>query len=205
MRLNQVTVPALDVEASVNFYETLGLTLIVRSPHYARFVLPEGDSTFSIHRADEVARAHAPVVYFECDDLDARVAALKEKGIAFETDPTDQSWLWREASLRDPAGNQIILFRAAENRLYPPWRITPGKENLLFHVVLTEEQLLLVKRPNSDWRALQDEFAGYKTSIGPCVFVDALEIVRTEWPDVFRANEEAIRAFEKGEGETLSL
>jgi catechol 2,3-dioxygenase-like lactoylglutathione lyase family enzyme len=33
MRLNQVTVPALDVERSIAFYQTLGLKLIVKSPH----------------------------------------------------------------------------------------------------------------------------------------------------------------------------
>jgi catechol 2,3-dioxygenase-like lactoylglutathione lyase family enzyme len=42
MRLNQVTVPARDIEQSVAFYQTLGLRLIVKSPHYARFELPDG-------------------------------------------------------------------------------------------------------------------------------------------------------------------
>jgi hypothetical protein len=44
-------------------------------------------------------------------------------GIIFESVPTDQSWLWREARLRDLDGNQIILYHGGTNRLNPPWRI----------------------------------------------------------------------------------
>ena len=39
-------------------------------------------------------------------------------------DPVDQRWLWREAYLRDPAGNLLCLYCAGENRLFPPWRLT---------------------------------------------------------------------------------
>lgn len=124
MRLNQVTVPALDVERSIAFYLTLGLRLIVKAPHYARFELPDGESTFSIHLMDDTSgAAHGPSVYFECDDLDARVAALKAKGIAFDSGPADQTWLWREAWLTDPAGVKLCLYKAGEARRYPPWRV----------------------------------------------------------------------------------
>jgi catechol 2,3-dioxygenase-like lactoylglutathione lyase family enzyme len=124
MRLNQVTVPAHDVERSVAFYQTLGLRLIVRDDHYARFELPDGESTFSIHLTKDAAgAANGACVYFECDDLDARVAALKAKGIVFDVDPVDQTWLWREAWLRDPAGVRLCLYKAGENRRYPPWRL----------------------------------------------------------------------------------
>ncbi|MEM7380928.1 MAG: VOC family protein, partial [Bacteroidota bacterium] len=37
--------------------------------------------------------------------------------------PRDQSWLWREARLKDPDGNTLILYHAGENRKNPPWRI----------------------------------------------------------------------------------
>ena len=52
MNLNQVTAPALDMAASIAFYETLGLTLIVRTDHYARFECPDGDATFSLALRD---------------------------------------------------------------------------------------------------------------------------------------------------------
>ncbi len=124
MRLNQVTVPAKDIPASIAFYRTLGLRLIVEEAHYARFELPEGEGTFSLHLTDgHVPRSDAPVVYFECARLDEDVARLKASGLRFEADPEDKSWLWREAYLRDPAGNLLCLYFAGENRRYPPWRI----------------------------------------------------------------------------------
>src|SRR6185503_19644812 len=102
MRLNQVTVPAFDLERSIAFYLMLGLKLIVKSPHYARFEVGDGSDTFSLHLANDVSGASkGPHIYFECDDLDSRVAELKAKGIVFDSDPTDQSWLWREAWLTD--------------------------------------------------------------------------------------------------------
>ena len=122
MKLNQVTVGCLDYDRSVAFYRRLGLTQIVDSPpRYARFETPLGE-TFSIHAAEEI-NAESTLIYFECDDLDGDVARLEANGIAFDTQPTDQDWGWREARLRDPAGNPICLFYGGENRRFPPWRI----------------------------------------------------------------------------------
>lgn len=124
MNLNQVTVPSLNVENAILFYEILGLKLIVKSlPNYARFECPDGNATFSIHLAETLPEGDGVYVYFECENLDAHVASLKENGIQFEKEPTDERWLWREARLKDPDGNQLILFYGGENRLNPPWRI----------------------------------------------------------------------------------
>lgn len=124
MNLNQITVPSKDLSKSVPFYEKLGLKIIVNVlPHYARFECPDGDSTFSIHQTDELPQGEGIFVYFECEDLDEKVAKLKKAGIEFDLDPTDQGWLWREARLKDLDGNQLILFYAGENRLNPPWRV----------------------------------------------------------------------------------
>lgn len=124
MNLNQVTVPSRDLDRAVAFYSTLGLRLIVDArPGYARFVCPEGQSTFSLHLTEQLPEGDGIWVYFECDDLDARVKALTDAGIVMQTLPEDQRWLWREARLRDPDGNQLILYKAGKNRLDPPWRI----------------------------------------------------------------------------------
>ena len=125
MNLNQVTVPALDLAVSIAFYQSLGLRLIVRSETYARFECPDGDATFSLAKRETPlpADSEGVHVYFECDDLDARVAALKARGVRFEQDPQDMRWLWREAWLADPAGNAICLYRAGYHRKNPPWRI----------------------------------------------------------------------------------
>ena len=106
------------------FYRQLGLIQIVDSPpRYARFECPAGDATFSLHRVDDGSGAHQVVVYFEIDDVDAKVAELRAAGLEIESDPRDEPWLWREARLRDPAGNQICLYYAGDNRRFPPWRI----------------------------------------------------------------------------------
>ncbi len=122
MNLNQVTLPAQDYDESVAFYWQLGLRQIVDSPgRYARFECP-GGATLSIHVESE-RQAGDAVVYLESDMLDAWVEALQAAGIVFETAPEDQSWGWREARLRDPAGNRLCLYRAGEYRRFPPWRV----------------------------------------------------------------------------------
>ncbi|MEO0897912.1 MAG: VOC family protein [Bacteroidota bacterium] len=128
MNLNQITVPSMDLSKSIPFYQKLGLKLIVHShPHYARFECPDGESTFSIHQVEKLPRGEGIHVYFESENLDEEVARLKKEGIAFESEPTDMSWLWREASLKDPYRNQIILYYGGANRKFPPWRL---KESL---------------------------------------------------------------------------
>jgi catechol 2,3-dioxygenase-like lactoylglutathione lyase family enzyme len=123
MRLNQVTVPATDLERSIEFYKRIGLRLIVHSDNsYARFECPDGDSTFSLHHVDQPVPSHGVVVYFEFEDLDLAVSSHKEKGLKFISGPFDMKWLWREARLADPDGNVICLFEAGENRRNPPWR-----------------------------------------------------------------------------------
>lgn len=124
MRLNQVTVPSLDLSVSIPFYQKLGLELIVHtSPDYARFVCPDGGSTFSIHRVEELPKGEGIWIYFEFNNLDDYCSNLMDKGIVLDEQPIDQSWLWREARLKDPDGNQIILYSGGENRLNPPWCI----------------------------------------------------------------------------------
>jgi catechol 2,3-dioxygenase-like lactoylglutathione lyase family enzyme len=124
MNLNQVTVPSLNLNKSIPFYENLGLNLIVSSSNqYARFECPDGDSTFSIHRVESLPEGAGIYVYFECNNLDKHVNQLIKEGIEFEELPTDKTWLWREARLKDPDNNQIILFHGGENRKNPPWKI----------------------------------------------------------------------------------
>lgn len=124
MNLNQITVPSLDLTKSIPFYQTLGLKLIVHSnDDYARFECPYGDSTFSLHRVEEPPRGNGIWIYFESDNLDEHVSKLENSGITIDEFPTDKRWLWREARLKDPDNNQIILFKAGENRKNPPWRL----------------------------------------------------------------------------------
>ena len=124
MNLNQITIPSLDLSKSIPFYKKLGLELIVHTHYnYARFSCPNGNSTFSIHKVKKLPKGNGVIIYFECENLDVYVKKLIHKGIHFDELPTEKTWLWKEAKLKDLDGNQLILFYAGENRISPPWRI----------------------------------------------------------------------------------
>ena len=124
MNLNQVTIYTDKPLETVDFYQKLGLHIIVDSlPRYARLLCPDGDSTLSIHISDEDFTPSSIVLYFECEDLDAKVSELKNLGLKFDQEPQNEAWLWRESYLKDPNGNKICLFYGGENRQNPPWRV----------------------------------------------------------------------------------
>lgn len=127
LRLNQVTLAAKDMAASVLFYEKLGLTRIVDSaPRYVRFEFPDDgqgtQATLSLHAAqsDFTPSLDTPLIYFEVNDVEA---FLKDKNLTPLTTPEMKSYLWFEADIKDPSGNRIRLFAAGENRRFPPWRL----------------------------------------------------------------------------------
>jgi catechol 2,3-dioxygenase-like lactoylglutathione lyase family enzyme len=126
MNLNQVTLPARNIVESVAFYTNMGFTHIVESGHYARFLCPDGNATFSLHHTTSIDASSDTVVYFECEDLDAQVSELQRRGFTFFQEPRSEDWLWREARLHDPTGNVICLYFAGDNRINPPWRINPS-------------------------------------------------------------------------------
>jgi predicted enzyme related to lactoylglutathione lyase len=124
LNLNQITIQVKDVEQSIRFYQQLGLRLIVSAlPKYARFECAKGDTTFSLHLAEEGVQASTVWIYFETDHLDDDVRTLEQQGIAIYQPPTDEPWLWREARLKDPDNHTIVLYFAGDNRKNPPWRI----------------------------------------------------------------------------------
>ena len=128
MNFNHVTLIVSDFERSKAFYRTLGLTQIVDAPpRYARFTFPDGDATLSIEvkDLDLPSRGGVAELFFQCEAVDDIVAGLKAKGVAFDQDPTDMFYLWREARLRDPDGHELRFYNdATDARLNPPWKIS---------------------------------------------------------------------------------
>jgi catechol 2,3-dioxygenase-like lactoylglutathione lyase family enzyme len=122
MELNQVTLPVNNMDDAVSFYLKLGFTQIVDTPHYARFACPDGDSSFSLSLESDKFE-NKSVIYFEHEHLDELYQHLLQQGIQFVQPPTEQSYLWKEAILKDPSGNKIKLYWAGENRLNPPWKV----------------------------------------------------------------------------------
>ena len=104
------------------FYIKMGFLQIVDTPHYARFESQEGESTFSL-TLNTLRMFNPTVIYFEHEQLDELVVSLRSMGFVFQQEPTDTSYLWREAILKDPPGSKIILYWAGENRRSPPWRV----------------------------------------------------------------------------------
>ena len=128
IRLNQVTLAAKDMAASVLFYQKLGLTLIVDSaPRYVRLEFPDhadfGEpATLSLHEVsdDWSAPTDWPLIYFEVDDVSD---FLHNTAIEPISPAETQSYLWTEADILDPSGNRIRIYAAGMTRRFPPWRI----------------------------------------------------------------------------------
>lgn len=209
MRLNQITAAARDLDQSIAFYQLLGLRLIVKSPHYARFELPDGEATFSLHlTSDPIPTENAPQLYFEVLDVDFETRRLMQAGIPIERAPAMQSWLWCEAWLRDPAGNSICLFHAGENRRYPPWRLDSPPGSKALHLVIRDgEKWAIVKHEGGEdaWQPLQKRFGDYKTSLGPFDLFSLLAMLEREWPDIFLAHQNSIRAFTTSDADELEI
>lgn len=95
-------------------------------PRYARFESASGDgATLSLHAA-EGSDGSGVVIYFDhhsAEALDEHVRALEREGLRLDSQPQDQRWGWREARLKDPAGNEVCLMFAGGNRRFPAWRI----------------------------------------------------------------------------------
>ena len=109
MNLNQVTVPSLDLSISVPFYKKLGLKIIVDAPpHYARFECPNGESTFSIHKTEELPVGTCIYVYFECENLDERVEYLLKKEFYLTNILQINGGCDRKQDYKGPDGNQLI-------------------------------------------------------------------------------------------------
>jgi catechol 2,3-dioxygenase-like lactoylglutathione lyase family enzyme len=129
LQFNHAMVWSHDLPRALAFYQTLGFTRIVDSPHYARLLAPAGASTLSLHLADASLQlppsAARTSLYFEADSatqLDETQAQLANSGVAISL-PVDQPWGWREAHMTDPDGNPIVLYFAGQMRLDPPWKV----------------------------------------------------------------------------------
>lgn len=129
MDLNQVTIEVRNFQEGVEFYSKLGLKIIVSERDaYARFELPSGSCTFSLH-VSELPVIGNTTLYFEVDDVDQKYSELLEKGVCFDAEPEDQIWKWREARFTDPTGNKFCLFHAGLDRRFPPWRLEGPTSN----------------------------------------------------------------------------
>lgn len=73
------------------------------------------------------------------------------------------------------------------------------------HIVIRRSGVVLLKRSDDNWRAVQDLFADYMTSVGAYTLAQALEWIELEWPDIHAARAADIAAFAAGSAEMLPL
>lgn len=73
-----------DIDRARRFYtDTLGLKQVDNEGE-DMLVLKSGDSNINVYRSDYAGTNEATAVTWEVDDIDAEVAELKRKGVAFE-------------------------------------------------------------------------------------------------------------------------
>ena len=115
-------VPVSDVDKAVEFYgSVLGLELDVRRddlPENREAELRAGDGSLVVYESVAAGQSRGTVAGFRVEDLDAVVAGLRERGVAFEEydlpDLKTENGIasigdLRAAWARDPDGN-IIAF-----------------------------------------------------------------------------------------------
>jgi catechol 2,3-dioxygenase-like lactoylglutathione lyase family enzyme len=124
MRLAHITLPVSSIPRSKAFYVRMGFRLIVSAEHYCRFQVGDTATTLSIHAHEGAipTAGEVGIVFESMAAMDSFLEAISAQGIVADA-PVEQSWLWREARVRDPDGHVILLMHAGENHLNPPWRV----------------------------------------------------------------------------------
>ncbi len=106
-RIGNVFYRTNDMDAAVRFYtDVLGFGLKLRDgDHWAAFEV--GGATLAVEGGVPGGPGGA-TVSLRCEDLDAVVADLKAKGA--DVAPPETGPHERRATLRDPAGNLLVLY-----------------------------------------------------------------------------------------------
>ena len=100
--------PTLDIDAAVEFYRGLGLTLDRFSDRYA-MVLIDGHENIHLEVHDGLdVTANRAAVYLNIPDVDEWHDRLRSNG-ADVSAVADEPWGMREFRLKDPWGNTIRI------------------------------------------------------------------------------------------------
>jgi methylmalonyl-CoA/ethylmalonyl-CoA epimerase len=130
--LGQVALAVSDVDRAEAFFGTaLGLRKLFRFGDLVFFDCA-GIRLMVEKAADAGAIARASVLYFRCADLALAVRQLKERGVAFRTEPhriaqMEDHDLWM-AFFEDPDGHLLALMQEAPRGYQPPaTRVAEGR------------------------------------------------------------------------------
>lgn len=122
----EAIVPVSNLEAAIAFYgEALGLELIVGPedlPENREALFDAGGGSLVVYESAAAGKSGATLAAFVVDDLDARVAELRERGVVFEEYDypnlkTENGIATlpghRDAWCRDPDGNILAVAEPA--------------------------------------------------------------------------------------------
>jgi len=101
LRMPHIKIGVSDLKKAVAFYENIvGLEKKSEGPTYAIFNVGGVELGLGAGRLE---------IFLLVDDVDKACQDLKEKGAKFVTEPRDQPWGARIATIVDPEGNEFIL------------------------------------------------------------------------------------------------
>jgi predicted enzyme related to lactoylglutathione lyase len=96
------------------FADVLGLSSVDAGGGWLIFALPPAE--LAVHPADGDTR---PELYLMCDDIQATLAELRDKGVEVARDITDQGW-GRLAAIRLPDGGELPIYEPRHPSPVPP-------------------------------------------------------------------------------------
>jgi lactoylglutathione lyase len=110
--LQTVVVNVRDVDGAARFYrDLLGMQQVYE--HGGRIGLQCGEARVLLHPTDTSERADAAAwnveLYFQVDDVDQAIDALRLEGVGVLVEPTDEPWGERDAGVLSPDGYPVYL------------------------------------------------------------------------------------------------
>ena len=111
-----------DLKRAISFYEKLGFTKAYENNRGVTMVAGTAKLFVFQSRQSNPAPANRRFTLFDnppgidhisfvVEDVDRIYADARSKGVVFNSEPQDQDWGARVASLRDPDGNNLYLLR----------------------------------------------------------------------------------------------
>ncbi|NQU11981.1 VOC family protein [bacterium] len=103
-----------DLNRACEFYQNaLGLDLAYKDEESQWAEVNLGAVHLGLHQAEPFGGGRNPFISLAVDDLEATVAALKQRGVEFVGEVTSQPF-GRQVTVRDPDGNQFELVEGSD-------------------------------------------------------------------------------------------
>jgi catechol 2,3-dioxygenase-like lactoylglutathione lyase family enzyme len=110
VRLGHVTLRVRDVATARDWYaHNLGLRDVAWREHFVLMEAEDGPR-LGLRAGEPVADPERVQLHFEVADVDTLYDALRGRGVAFDSPPTNKPWGFRVATLRDPDGHTVELY-----------------------------------------------------------------------------------------------